>query len=53
MSDQDQQRWRKLCERAVSERNPERLCKIIHEANELIEEKKSTARSNSPEPLKT
>jgi hypothetical protein len=53
MSEQDQQRWRKLCERAVSERNPERLCKIIQEANQLIEEKKSTTKSSSPEPMKT
>jgi hypothetical protein len=53
MSDQDQQRWRKLCERAVSERNPERLSKIIQEANKLIEEKKTDPRPKPPEPPKS
>ncbi|MGA8104164.1 MAG: hypothetical protein WB869_18535 [Candidatus Acidiferrales bacterium] len=53
MSDRDQQRWRKLCERAVSEHNPERLCKIIQDRNQLIEEKKITLKSNSPESLKS
>jgi hypothetical protein len=45
MSDQDKQRWRELCERAVTERNPDKLSKIIHEANKLIEEKKPGLKS--------
>jgi hypothetical protein len=53
MSEQDQQRWRKLCERAVSERNPERLSKIIREANELIEEKDAERKSKPSELAKT
>ena len=52
MSDQGKQRWRELCERAVSERNPERLAKIIAEANKLIEEKRAGLRGNSSEPPK-
>jgi hypothetical protein len=53
MSEQDQQRWRKLCERAVSERDPERLCKIIHEANKLIDEKSAERKSKPSESAKT
>jgi DNA-directed RNA polymerase subunit RPC12/RpoP len=50
MSDVDKQRWRNLCERAVSERNPRKLGKIIQEINKLIEEKKPDLTSKPPEP---
>jgi hypothetical protein len=43
--DQDNQRWRELCERAES---PE-VSKIIEGANKLIEEKRSSLRDNTSE----
>jgi hypothetical protein len=52
MYDLDKQR-RELCQMAVSERNPERFFKIIHEANKLIEEKRTELRSKPSESPKT
>jgi hypothetical protein len=52
MYDLDKQRWRELCQSAVSERNPERFSKIIHEANQFIEEKKTDPRRKPLEPPK-
>jgi hypothetical protein len=53
MSDLDKQRWRELCQGAISERNPERFSKIIREANKFIEEKRTELRSKPPESTKT
>jgi hypothetical protein len=49
VSDQGKQWWRELCERARSERNPQRPVKIVAEANKFIEEKElaSTATCQS------
>ena len=31
--------WRKLCEQAAAEPNPEKLLEIVHEINRMFEEK--------------
>jgi dephospho-CoA kinase len=49
MSEQDKQRWRELCQKALSERDPQRLAKIIADANKLIEEKKTEVRRDLSE----
>jgi hypothetical protein len=49
MSDQDKQRWIDLCERAETERNPQKRSKIIQEANKLIDEKRSELRGKQAE----
>jgi hypothetical protein len=39
MNGQTEERWRALCAKAAIEQDPNTLMKLIHEINELLEEK--------------
>ena len=41
MQGENAERWRKLCERAVVERDHERLMQLIQEINQLLEAKEA------------
>ncbi len=40
-----EERWRKLCEQAAAETDPDRLMELIAEINKLLEEREARMRS--------
>ena len=47
MQGQTEQRWRALCERAIVERDPEKLLVLIEEINQLLLEKENRCSSRT------
>jgi hypothetical protein len=41
MQGETAERWRQVCEKVVSEQNPERLMELVRELNQLLEEKET------------
>jgi hypothetical protein len=46
---QNKERWKELCEQASTERDSEKLIKLIEEITRLLEEKNARLRSKTPE----
>jgi len=46
---QNKERWKELCEQASTERDSEKLTKLIEEITRLLEEKNARLRSKTPE----
>jgi hypothetical protein len=45
MQGQTEQTWRKLCERAVIEKDPDKLLQLVKEINRLLNEKEARLQS--------
>lgn len=46
MRGETEEHWRKLCEQAIHEQDPDKLMKLIAEINRLLEEKEERLLSN-------
>jgi hypothetical protein len=45
MQEQTEQTWRKLCERAVIEKDPDKLLQLVKQINRLLNEKEARLQS--------
>jgi hypothetical protein len=45
MQGQTEQTWRKMCERAVVEKDPDKLLQLVKEINRLLDEKEARLQS--------
>ena len=46
MEEQSKEYWKILCEQASKEQNPEQFMKLIHELNEVLEQRDGPKRSD-------
>jgi hypothetical protein len=49
VQDETKERWLQLCEQAVTEQDPDKLFQLIHEINELLEEKQAKLKQSQTE----
>ena len=50
MQSKNRERWQALCELAATEQDPDRLMELIHEIEQLLNEKDERLRRKMPQP---
>jgi hypothetical protein len=46
----DKERWQQLCEQASKEQDPDKLHELIHQINQLLDEKEARLKGRTPQP---